>query len=138
MTDEELSKYMALIENYKEQLSQIETQYSMVQAAINDYNKAKITLEQLKNIEEESEVLLPIGGSTYIDAKAKQTSKVLFDIGSGIVTEKTCDDAIKKIEKRVESLQQAQEKLNSMAEQIQSDAAEVSNKAQKLLSQEKQ
>ena len=138
MTEDELSNYMALIENYKEQLSQIETQYSMVQAAINDYNKAKITLEQLKNIEEDSEVLLPIGGSTYIDAKAKQTSKVLFDIGGGIVTEKTCDDAIKKIEKRIQSLQDAQEKLNSTAEQIQADAADVSNKAQKLLSGEKQ
>ena len=136
--DEELSKYMALIDYYKEQLNALEMQFSYVQAAIADYTKAKMTVEKLNNAEKDTEILLPIGGSTFIDAKAKDPSKVLFDIGSGIVTEKTAEDAITKIDKRIEDLQQTQEKLSSMIQQMQADATEVSNKAQQLFSDQKQ
>ena len=136
--DEELSRYMILIENYKEQLNSLDMQYSYLQAAIADYNKAKITLEQLIKADDGTEVLLPIGGSTFVSATAKNTSKVLFDIGGGIVTEKTSEDAIKKIDKRIESLQQTQEKLSSMAQQLQTEATQISDKAQRLLEEKKE
>lgn len=135
--EEEVSKYMMLIEQYKEQLNSLETQFSYLQAAIDDYTKARMTLEQLSKTDEGTDILLPIGGSTFIDATTKNPSKVLFDIGSGVVIEKTSDDAIKKIDKRVEKLQQTQEKLSSMAQQLQTEASEASNKAQELLSEEK-
>lgn len=135
--DEELSRYMILIENYKEQLNSLDMQYSYLQAAIADYNKAKITLEQLIKADDGTEVLLPIGGSTFVNATAKSTSKVLFDIGGGVVTEKTTEDAIKKIDKRIESLQQTQEKLSSMAQQLQTEATQISDKAQRLLEEKK-
>jgi prefoldin alpha subunit len=135
--DEELSRYMILIENYKEQLNSLDMQYSYLQAAIADYNKAKITLEQLIKTDNGTEVLLPIGGSTFVSAVTKSTSKVLFDIGGGIVTEKTSEDAIKKIDKRIESLQQTQEKLSSMAQQLQTEATQISEKAQSILEEKK-
>lgn len=134
--EEELSKYIALIEHYKEQMGSLEMQFSYLQAAIADYTKAKMTVEQLSKTDEGSEILLPIGGSTFINATVKNTSKVLFDIGGGVVTEKTSDDAIKKIDKLIEHLQQTQEKLSSMVQQLQIEAAEISSKAQKLLSEE--
>ncbi len=135
--DEELSRYMILIENYKEQLNSLDMQYSYLQSAIADYVKAKMTLEQLIKADDGTEVLLPIGGSTFVSATTKSTSKVLFDIGGGIVAEKTSEDAIKKIDKRIESLQQTQEKLSSMAQQLQTEATQVSEKAQRLLEEKK-
>jgi prefoldin alpha subunit len=134
--DEELTKYMTLIEQYKEQMNSIETQFSYVQAAINDYNKAKITLEQLNNTEKDADILLPIGGCTFINATAKNPSKVLFDIGGGIVTEKTSEDAIKKIEKRTEDLQKTQERLFALMQQLQAEASDISAKAQKLIEEQ--
>jgi len=135
--DEELAKQMALIEQYKEQLSQLETQYSYVQAAINEYTKARMTVEQLNKIEDGSDILLPIGGSTFIDANAKKTSNVLFDVGAGIVLEKSVEEVIKKIDERVNSLQRTQERISSTAQQIQDEAAETSAKAQKLMGEGK-
>jgi prefoldin alpha subunit len=131
--DDELSKYMVLIEQYKEQMNQLEMQYQYLQAAVNDYTRSKITLEQLDKEEKGSDILLPIGGSTFVDANVKDTNKVLYDIGAGIVTEKTIDDALKKIDVRIEDLQKTQEKLMTTINQIQNEAAEVSAKAQKLL-----
>ena len=136
--DEELAKYMALIEQYKEQMNSIEMQSQYLQAAIADYNKARLTIEQLSNKDTGTEMLLPIGGSTYIDAVAKNTSKVLYDIGGGIVTEKTTEDAIKKIDKRIESLQKTQEKLITTMQQLQSETTEVYAKAQKILAEKQE
>lgn len=135
--EEELSRYMALIENYKEQMRSLEVQASYLQAAMADYTKAKLTLEKLSKTVDGTDILLPIGGSTLIAAKAKNPSKVLFDIGGGVIAEKSSEDAIKKIDKRMKNLQQTQEKISSMIQNIQAEATEVSNKAQKILSEEK-
>ena len=133
--DEELSKYLALIEQYKEQINSLDVQFSYVQAAVQDYVKAKITVEELSKADDGNEVLIPIGGSTYVTATAKNTSKLLFDIGAGVVTEKTCEDTVKMLDKRIEKLQQTQEKIASMVQQLQAEAAEISEKAQKILSE---
>ena len=136
MTQEELSKYMALIEYYKEQINNLELQSSYVQNAINDYNRAKITLEQMKKVDKNSEILMPIGGSTFVYATNNNPGKVLFDIGSGIVTEKTTNDAVKNIDKRVEDLQKTIEKITSMIQQMQDEAAGISAKAEQMLSEQ--
>ena len=135
--DEELTKYLTLIEQYKEQINSIEMQSSYIQAIINEYNKVKITLEQIFKIEKGSEILLPLGGSTFIEANIINPSKVLFDIGAGIVTEKTSINAIKKIDERIQDLQKTQEKLITYIQNLQDEATEVSTKAQILLNEEK-
>jgi prefoldin alpha subunit len=134
--EEELQKYMIMIENYKEQLGQLELQLQYLQAAIAEYTKAKMTLESLSKEDDKTDILLPIGGSTYIDATIKNTSKVLFDVGAGYVTEKSYEDAIKKIDERMQSLEQSQEKFSAMMEQIQNEATDISTKAQKLMAKQ--
>ena len=134
--DEELSKYLALVEQYKEQMNSLEIQSQYLQAAILDYNKAKITLENLRNSEKNDEILLPIGGSTFINANIKNPSNVLFDIGAGIVTEKKAEDAVNNIDKKIQELQKTQEKLITMMQNLQNESAEISAKAQKLLSED--
>jgi prefoldin alpha subunit len=133
--DEELAKYLALIEQYKEQMNSLEMQSSYLQAALLDYNKAKITLESLIKTEKDEEILLPIGGSTFINANLKNPSNVLFDIGAGIVAEKKAEDAINKINKKIEDLQKTQQKVLTIMQNLQNESAEVSVRAQKLLSE---
>lgn len=135
--DEELARYMTIIEQYKEQMSSLEMQISYVQSAILDYNKAKFTIEQLSKTEKNSEILLPIGGSSFIYAKISNTSSVLFDIGAGIITEKQNSDAITRIDKRIENLEKNQEKIYNMIQNLQNESVEISEKAQQLMSEER-
>jgi len=134
--DEELQKYMILLEQYKEQINQLEMQSQYLQAAVMDYNKAKVTLENLSKTDDGSETLIPIGGGAFVYASLKNTSKVLIDIGSGLAAEKNFDDAIKKIDGRLENLQKNQERLNTMIESFQAEAADISAKAQKIVNEQ--
>jgi len=135
--EDELQKYMTLIEYYKEQLKNLEYQFSLIQTTINDQSKAKLTLQKLKGVKNESELLLPIGAGAFINANLKNSSKVLYDVGEGIVIEKTIDDTINKIDQRIKELQDTEEKISTMAQQIQNEATEVQNKAESILAQDK-
>jgi len=135
--DEQLQNYMVLIEQYREQINQLEQQSSYIQAAIMDYSKAKITLENINGKDKNNEILVPIGGNTFIHAKTTDTSTVLYNIGAGVVTEKKVEDAIKKIDEKIEELQRSQEKTSEMIENIENQANEVTEKAQKIINQEK-
>ena len=135
--EEELQKHMGMIEYYKEQLKSLEMQFSYLQSAILDQTKAKITLEKLSKEKNDAEVLLPIGGGAYLNAIAKDPSKVLFEVGDGVVIEKTADEAAKKLGNRINELQKTEEKISSMAQQLQMGAAESSEKVEKILSENK-
>jgi len=131
--EEEIQKYAGLIEYYKNQLTTIEQQFSFLQATINDYAQAKITIEKMKDAENGTEILIPIGGGTFTIAEAKDTSKILTDIGSGIVVEKNPNDAITVLDKRIKVLQNNQESLTNISKQINNQMEEITQKAQELL-----
>ncbi|MFH1101277.1 MAG: prefoldin subunit alpha [Methanobacteriota archaeon] len=136
-TEEQITKNLTLIEYYKEQLSNLDLQLQYLQAAVVDYQKAKVSIEQLDNTEGKPEILVPVGSGIFIRGAATDTGKVLIDIGASIVAEKTVEDAIKKIDDRIETLQKNQEKLYSMAQQMQQEATELSNKTQDMLAEQR-
>ncbi len=135
--DEEVSRYLMIVEQCKEQLNQLEMQSQYIQAAIMDYKKARLTIEHLKELEKETEMMFPIGGGAYINTIAKKQEKILLDIGANIVTEKTYDEAIRKIDDRIKNIEKSQIRLNDMTENIQKQGEEAAEKAQKLLNEEK-
>ena len=135
--EDELQKYMTLIEYYKEQLKTLEYQFSLIQSTVTDQTKAMITLEKLNGVKNDSELLLPIGGGAFINATLKNSSKILYDVGEGIVIEKTIEDTIKNIEIRINELHQTEEKISTMAQQIQNESSDAQNKAEMILSQNK-
>ena len=135
--EEEFQRYATLVEYYKEQLQSLEQQFSYLQAAVMDYNKAKITIEKIGESDEGTELLIPMGGGTFSFAKAKNTKKILTEIGAGIVMEKKPEDALKILDKRIEELEKNQETISNMSQNIQQQLREVSTKAQRLLAERK-
>lgn len=131
--DEEVSRYMMIVEQCKEQLNQLEMQSQYIQAAIMDYNKARLTIEQLNKLEKETEMLIPIGGGTFINTTAKKQEKILVDVGAGIVAEKTYDEAIKKIDERIQNIEKSQARIDEMIQNIQKQGEDAAEKAQKLM-----
>ena len=135
--EEEINKNLSLIEYYKDQLNSLELQSQYLQAALTDYHKGKITIEQLEKIDDPSEILIPIGGGMFLNGSVINSSKVLVDIGAGLVTEKSIEDAIKKIDEHITTVQENQEKLFTLAQRLQNEATELSQKTQQLMQQSK-
>ena len=134
-TEKTITQNITLIEYYKEQLNSLEIQLQISQSALTDYTKAKLTLEHLSKATKENDILIPIGGGTFIKGTLGEKEKILTDVGAGIVTEKPLKDALAKVNERIQLMQSNRDKLISLAQKIQTEAAELSQKTQELMQQ---
>ncbi len=131
--EEEITRNLTLLEYYKQQLESIDMQLQYLQSTLADYQRARITVEQLHVVDENSELLIPIGAGTFINGSLKNASNVLIGVGAGIVIEKPVDEAVIKLEERIRRIQENLEKMASLGQKIQSDAEELSHKTQQMM-----
>jgi prefoldin alpha subunit len=120
--EEELRKLSMEIRYFEQNAEAMQQRLSMMNAAATDLTYANMTLEELEKEKENTEVLVPIGGSTYINAKLANSNKVLVGMGAGVSVEKTLPEAKAIIKERLDELErtraQAQQQLNQIAERI--------------------
>lgn len=83
---------------------------------MNYLREAISSVESIRGINQNQELesLIPVGLGTYVKASISGTSKVLLNVGAGIVVEKEHDSAINYLESRIKELQVA---LNETASQ---------------------
>jgi len=135
VTEEEITRNLTLLEYYKEQLGNLEMQQQYLQAAFLDYQKAKITLENLGKTKGKQEILMPVGSGVFITGQAQDASKVLIDIGAGLVAEKPVNEAVDKIDDRIGQVQQNQQKLYEAMQKLQAEAEQLSEKTQQMMAE---
>jgi prefoldin alpha subunit len=131
--EEEITRNLTLIEYHKQQLESIDIQLQYLQSTLADYQRTKITISQLNTVDDNSELLIPVGAGTFVNGSLKNTSNVLIGVGAGIVIEKTIDEAVIKLEERIKRIQENLEKMVSLGQKIQSDAEELSHKTQQMM-----
>jgi len=131
--EEEITKNLTMIEYYKQQLESIDAQLQYLSTVLADYQRAKMTVEQLPATDSNTEVLIPLGGGAFVNGLVKNTSNILIGIGACLVVEKSVDEALVKLDDRIKKIQENQEKIVSIGQKIQSDAEELSQKTQKMM-----
>jgi prefoldin alpha subunit len=81
-----------------------------------------MALENLEKEKENAELLVPIGGSSYIKAKLTSHDKVIVGMGANVSIEKTLPEAKVLIKERLEELEKsmrsAQQQFSQIAERI--------------------
>ena len=97
----------------------------MLNAAITDSTYANMTLDGVEKEKENSELLVPIGGSSYVRVKLADSDKVVVGLGAGISVEKTLPEAKMLLKERLDdltkSMQAAQQQFTQIAERINTD-----------------
>jgi len=131
--EEDITKNLTLIEYYKQQLESIDLQLQYLQSTLMEYQRAKLTVEQLSGLDANSEILIPVGGGAFVNGSLKNTSNVLIGVGAGIVIEKPVSDALNKLDERIKRIQENLEKMAQLGQKIQSDAEELSQKTQQMM-----
>ena len=116
--EDEITRNLTLIEYYKEQLNAVDMQTQLMQAALADYHKAKITIEHLEKADKNSEILIPIGGGSYITAKLDDVNKVVYGVGAGVAIEKKSGKAKENIENRILDLEKTRKSMEQQLSQL--------------------
>jgi prefoldin alpha subunit len=120
--EEEIRKLSVELRYFQQSAEALQTRLSMMNAAVTDLTYANATLEGIEKEKENAEMLVPIGGSSYISVKLTNPDKVVVGMGAGVSIEKTLPEAKAIIKERIEELEKtrisAQQQLSQIAERI--------------------
>jgi len=87
-------------------LKEISEQGEMLMRVLIETRGGLTTLKGLST-SSSNEVLIPIGGGTFVNAKVPPSDKLLVTIGADVIVEKQKEDALKDVEERIKEMENA-------------------------------
>ena len=109
----------------------LQQRMQILSAAIADLRLAQQSLNDLKNVDAKTPILIPVGGGTFVNAELGEMKKVIVGVGADVSVEMELDKAIADISSRLEEVEKAQaavdQQLTQIVAQIQSHQ-EVANR----------
>ena len=137
-TEEELRRLSVEMRYLEQTAETLQQRISMVSAAITDLTYANMALDGIEKEKENAELLVPIGGSSYVKVKLADSNKVIVGIGAGVSVEKTLQEAKTALKERLDELEKT---LNSAQQQFAQVAERINtgrSRLETLLSGEKE
>lgn len=133
MNEAELRQAMSTLEIFRAQLETINQNQQLVQISLEELGRAKETLVQYQKAKEGDEILLPVGGNSFVFAKVATNAKAIVGIGTGISVEKSMDEAIKTMDDRAAELMDSMKKLADRRMAIEEQASMLSQAVEQEL-----
>jgi prefoldin alpha subunit len=120
--DEELRRLSVEMRYLEQTAETLQQRIGMINAAITDLTYANATLDGIEIEKENAEMLVPIGGSSYVKVKLANPDKVVVGLGAGISAEQTLQQAKLTLKERLDELEKtmnsAQQQFSQVAERI--------------------
>ncbi len=132
-TEEKLRKLSVEMRFLEQTGEAIQSRINMINAAITDLTYASMTLEGLEEEKENSELLVPIGGNSYIKARLSNPDKIIVGMGAGISVEKTLQEAKEIIKSRLENLEKSRTSLQQQLARVAEKMSEDKEKFDRLV-----
>ncbi|MCX6653382.1 MAG: prefoldin subunit alpha [Methanomassiliicoccales archaeon] len=101
MNEDEIRQALATLDLYRAQAETLAEQQQIVQLSLEEYSRAKETLSKWKDAPVDSEILVPVGGNSFVFAKVGSSDKALVGVGSGLTVERPVEEALKTMEARL-------------------------------------
>jgi len=130
MKEEEARQMMATLELFHGQLESLAGDQKVIQLSLEETIRAKETLRRYKDADEGSEILVPVGGGSFVYAKISSRDRVLLELGSGVTAEKSIDDAVETMEERIKELNETAKTVSSRRGQLEAENARLTQKLQ--------
>lgn len=115
---EEFQKKYAEYAISKSQLEGLAQELNAINATIAELQVAKATLDSIKDLKGSPEILVPIGGNTFLQANIKETEHVLAGIGAGVIAKKDTADTVDSINTQLDTLTEGSKKLEEQAKTL--------------------
>lgn len=120
------------LDQLKNQLTQeinvLQDSLSRLKMVQQSFVTSDTSIDQLKQVEENKFILVPLTGSLYVPGKLVKKDRVMVDIGTGYYVQKSLDDAKKYFDKKISFLTKQMEQLQPILQQkvlIREDVLEI-------------
>lgn len=133
--EEELRKLSVELRYLEQTAEALQQRVGMVNTVIADLTYANMALDGVEKEKEGTELLVPIGGSSYVKAKLATTDKIIVGMGAGVSVEKTVPETKELIKKRLEDLEKSRLALQQQFTQVANKITQDRQKFDSLVAQ---
>jgi len=123
--EEELRRLSVQLRLLEQTAETLQSRINMLNTAKTDLTYANLTLDGVEKEKENTELLVPIGGSSYVKVKLANPDKVIIGLGAGVSVEKTLPEAKTLLKERLggleKNMQAAQQQFTQVAQRIKAD-----------------
>jgi len=127
-----LEKILVELNAYEQQAQILQRRIDLINSSLQEIALTSESLDELKNVEEDNEVLMPLGSGVYVKAKIVERKKVIFSIGADIVADKDITAAQLSLDQRSSALQNALQSTGQQLQQMAGRMNELNRQAQAL------
>ena len=96
----------------------IQSRINIVSSVLTELSVANMTLGGMEKEKQNSSLLVPIGGGSYIKAKLESADTVIVGIGAGVATERTINEAKENVGKRIADVEKTRDALQQQLVQV--------------------
>ncbi len=111
------------LEAYRNQLSASLQQHQILTASRAEHERARESLEGVDRAAADAELLIPLGGETFVRGTIDRGAQVLIGVGSGVVVEMDRPKVAELLAQRTVKIEQAvrdlEGQMNALDERIQ-------------------
>ena len=115
--EETLRKFLTELKVLEGTANIIQSRLNVIDAALVDITTANLSIEGLKNNTSGSEILVPVGGGSFIRAKLSDVEKVIVGVGADVCIEKTIEESVDDFKNRQSDLEKARASLEQQLTQ---------------------
>jgi prefoldin alpha subunit len=126
MNDDELRQAMSLLDVYNSQLEALTQQAQIFRMSLEEALRARETMKALIGAKEGDDLLIPVGASSFVAAKATGENRAIVGIGSRVSVEKDLDSAVAFLDETVKDISEALKRSGDTINETETNARNLS------------
>lgn len=132
MADNELNRIIRELQLLQAQANELQERIQMSGKDLIELEMTIRSMNEIKGVNPGKETFMPLGSGVWLRGTIADNTKVLTDVGAGIVTERTIEEAVELTSDKKKQLKIIKEKYESDLSNIAKRAGFLQGKAQKL------
>ena len=122
----------------KEQRDVFQTQLELINSILTNLMSTKITIENLKNVKDGDEILIPVGGYVNLNAIIKNPEKIMLYVSQDVIIEKDLNGSIEFLDKLIAEHNEQMQNIATQIQKLDANLLNMSQAFQKEASQQQQ
>jgi prefoldin alpha subunit len=131
--EEELRRLTVELRFYEQTAEALQSRLNMISAVITDLTVAGVTLNTLETEKKDSELLVPVGGNSYIKARLDDPNSLIVGMGAGVSVEKTFAESKEILKMRQQELEKSRTSMQQQFVQVVDKTTELRNTIESLV-----
>src|SRR3989344_1969679 len=95
---QDIQEKFVLYQLLNQRLEQIKQHATIIQQKMVEVETTRFALGEMKSIKDTKEILIPLGSGFYTEGKSTPTTKILVDLGAGVLAKKSIEDAVQMLQ----------------------------------------